>query len=729
MNAKFQRWAWPAVVALLLAAALAAAQWQRVKAIASPNALLYLLADSQRDLARLPVAFAPLSDAQEIRIGDRLAQSYVRMTADKTTDPKEAEVRLYVEQVGARLAAHAHRKLTYHFHYIPQPGFVNAFAIPGGHVYIGEGLLALMHNEDELAFVLGHEIEHIEHRHPAERLQTELALRKLPLGGLLALPVKIFEAGYTKDEEFQADREGTRLAVAAGYSPEGAIQMMETYQKLARQVLSPSQTSPSGPLEELSQVSIGILTGYFRSHPASADRIAAIRHLIAEEHWNTRQPERPLAVAYIFLAARARNALLHADYKQAAELALRSLAQQPGQPAVLATLAKAEVALGNFVPANTAYHQLVADHPAEADSIRSFVDQLATKAIEAGMYAKAESLATESLALQPGRTPAMVELGKARLGSGDFAGAAQVVHQLRKQQMSSGAADQILGYALMLGNRATDRGQFAQAAKYVSFRLEFLPGQPDLLASLAENEYYAGSFAAAAATYGKLLDSEIAANRPSSYGYVKSFSNALAAARLGQQAVTLFQNFLRHTGHLNAPGALQLQIELAGLQLMAGKAAPADLLAKRAAASPANFPPELLSRLGWWFYRAGNYRAAEKILKQAARLRPGNAGVENNLGWVELELKEEMDAAKRFALAARNTHPPLLPPLWNAPGIGRAIALWRLNRKDEALLDFQRTIDRHSSWLNPLWVKAVFTPGVAETVAQLQEAWKEQEAE
>ncbi len=729
MNAKLHRWGWSAAVALLLLAGLAAAQWQRVSARVSPNAVLYLLADSQRELVRLPVAFTPLSDAEEVRIGNRLAQRYAWMTADKATNPQEVEVRRYVEQVGARLAAHAHRKLIYHFHYIPQPGFDDAFAIPGGHVYIGEGLLALMHNEDELAFVLGHEIEHIEHRHPAERLQTELALRKIPLGGLLVLPVEVFEAGYTKDEEFQADREGTRLAVAAGYSPEGAIQMLETFQKLEQQVLPVAQTSRGGPLEELSQVSIGILTGYFRSHPASADRIAAIRRLIAEERWNAKRPERPLAVAYIFLAARARNALLRADYKQAADLASRSLAQRPDQPAVLATLAKAEMGLGDFTPANTAYPQLVADHPAEADSIRAFADQLATMALEARLYAKAEALATESLALQPSGTPAMVELGEARLGSGDLAGAAQVVRQIQKQQMSPQAADQILSYAQMLANQATHQGRFAQAADYVSFRLEFLPGQPGLLASLAENEYSAANFAAAATAYGKLLDSEIAANRPSSYEYVKDFSNALAAARLGQQGVTLFQYFLALAGHRNEADALPFQIELAGLQLMAGNAAPADSMANRMANSPASFPPELFSRLGWWFYRAGNYGTAEKILKQAARIRPGDAKVENNLGWVELEQKEESDATQRFALAGRSTYWPLSPPSWNAPGIGRAIALWRLNRKDEALREFQPAIDKLSPWLNEQWVKAVFTPGVAETAAQLREAWKKQEAE
>ena len=66
-------------------------------------------------------------------------------------------------RVGSELATHAHRMLPYKFHYIPNPNFVNAFALPGGHVYVGAGLVSLMDSEDELAALIGHEIEHIDH--------------------------------------------------------------------------------------------------------------------------------------------------------------------------------------------------------------------------------------------------------------------------------------------------------------------------------------------------------------------------------------------------------------------------------------------------------------------------------------------------------------------------------------------------------------------------------------
>ena len=126
------------------------------------------------------------------------------------------------------MAAHTHRKLPYEFHYIPHDDLVNAFSLPGGHVFIGKGLLDLMDTEDELANVLGHEIEHADLGHCAERVQIQGVVQKVPLGSLAQLPVDLFEA-VQQDQELEADREGAKLAEAAGYSAEGAISMFRKF--------------------------------------------------------------------------------------------------------------------------------------------------------------------------------------------------------------------------------------------------------------------------------------------------------------------------------------------------------------------------------------------------------------------------------------------------------------------------------------------------------------------
>src|SRR5215470_5799648 len=108
----------------------------------SANAILEIAAHAQRDLARAPMRLTRLSDDQEIKIGNELAANY-RITTEKPS-PEEQALDAYISQVGAKLAAHAHRRLPYSFHLAPEHSFINAFSLPGGPVYVGEGLLDQM---------------------------------------------------------------------------------------------------------------------------------------------------------------------------------------------------------------------------------------------------------------------------------------------------------------------------------------------------------------------------------------------------------------------------------------------------------------------------------------------------------------------------------------------------------------------------------------------------------
>jgi beta-barrel assembly-enhancing protease len=346
------RWiALTGVVALGLAAVFFS-EHRKMDVPPGPAALLYLIADTEQELTRMPVRFTRMSDEEEIRIGNQIARQYGFLRGKQERDTIEVE--RYLGQVGARVAAHAHRRLPYKFHYVPQRYFINAFAVPGGHVYVGEGLLALMDSEDELAAVVGHEIEHIDHYHCAERVQQEQALRKIPLSGLIALPAEIFEAGYSKDQELEADREGTRLAVQAGYSANGALRMFETFQRLYQEYQARAKT----PQEELSRVALDTLGGYFRSHPLTSERIAQLRQMIASEHWEL-HPERDLAVAYIFQTGQARSEFEARKYAHAEQIAMRSLQMHPGQEKALQVLAEAQFAQADFAGAAASYRRLL----------------------------------------------------------------------------------------------------------------------------------------------------------------------------------------------------------------------------------------------------------------------------------------------------------------------------------------------------------------------------------
>lgn len=261
----------------------------------SANAVVALAADAQRDLTRAPMRLTRLSDEEEIAIGNQLAQQY-SVTSTKLP-AEERALESYVQRVGNTIALHAHRRLPYTFHFLPNHALINAFSLPGGHVYMGEGLLDLMTSEDQLAAILGHEVEHIDHYHCAERVQIEAHLRKLQLGmlgTLVQIPLSVWEAGYNKNEELEADREGMRLAVLGGYSPYGAVSMFEKLSKLNREYVIHAES----PEEELSALTIQSLEGYFRSHPQPSERLAQANRLIVEEGWQDRKTQKPFRVQY-----------------------------------------------------------------------------------------------------------------------------------------------------------------------------------------------------------------------------------------------------------------------------------------------------------------------------------------------------------------------------------------------------------------------------------------------
>lgn len=261
----------------------------------SANAVVAVAADAQRDLSRVPLRLTRLSDDEEIAIGNELARRYSMSTAIMSAE--ELALDSFVRRVGSAVASHAHRGLPYSFHLLPNRSMINAFSLPGGPVYVGEGLLDLMSSEDELASVLGHEIEHIDHYHCAERVQIEARLRNLKLGvigPLVQIPLSVWEAGYNKDEELEADREGMRLAVLAGYSPYGAVTLFEKFAKLHQEYIIHAET----PEEELSQLAVQSLEGYFRSHPQPSERLAQANRLIAQEDWQDRKAQKPFRVEY-----------------------------------------------------------------------------------------------------------------------------------------------------------------------------------------------------------------------------------------------------------------------------------------------------------------------------------------------------------------------------------------------------------------------------------------------
>jgi predicted Zn-dependent protease len=178
----------------------------------------------------------------------------------------------YVDSVGQRLAKASHLpNLEWHFTVLDDPT-VNAFAMPGGYIYVTRGIIAHLNSEAQLAGVLGHEIGHVTHRHTAERL-TQQSLVGLGLGiasavsgtfgrysGAAQQALGIVFLKYSRDDENEADQLGVEYSVAAGYD---AREMPATYVMLRRVGEQAGQRMPA----------------FLSTHPDPGDRENRTREL------------------------------------------------------------------------------------------------------------------------------------------------------------------------------------------------------------------------------------------------------------------------------------------------------------------------------------------------------------------------------------------------------------------------------------------------------------------
>ena len=213
--------------------------------------------------------FNIVSTAEEVQMGEGFSQE----VAKEFEIYDNAEVAAYVDGVGQRIVKVSDRQdIDYHFAVINKDE-LNAFALPGGYIYIYTGLMKVLDDESQLAGVMAHEIGHVTARHATERLTTMYGyqlLTSLVLGEdpnfYANLVSNIFATGgflaYSRSNEYEADRLGATYARAAGYDPRG---MTELLGKLK----STGQREPS-KLEEL-----------LATHPPTSNRIERVDAIVA----------------------------------------------------------------------------------------------------------------------------------------------------------------------------------------------------------------------------------------------------------------------------------------------------------------------------------------------------------------------------------------------------------------------------------------------------------------
>ncbi|MEZ5934891.1 MAG: M48 family metalloprotease [Alphaproteobacteria bacterium] len=219
-----------------------------------------------------------MSPEQEKAVGKEQHPQILQQFGGEYDDPK---LRAYVDQIGQGLKTVSELPdLDFTFTLL-NSDVVNAFALPGGYVYISRGLLALAENEAEVAGVMAHEIGHVTARHSAQRYSRGvLAQGGVTLGAVLAgvlgggnlaktvqqagaTGAQAYLAGYSRDQEFQADDLGVRYLTRAGYDPTAMATFLE---KLGRQSDLARKLAGKEDAPDPS-------TSMFATHPRTPDRV------------------------------------------------------------------------------------------------------------------------------------------------------------------------------------------------------------------------------------------------------------------------------------------------------------------------------------------------------------------------------------------------------------------------------------------------------------------------
>ena len=219
----------------------------------------------------LTIGACSISTQQEVEMGTEYARQ-INAELPIVDDP---EVNRYINVLGDSIARLADdRSLEWNFYIVNAPE-VNAFAVPGGFVYVNRGLVERTQNLSQLAGVLGHEIAHVTERHSAEQMekaqkanvgltlaciltsicQSDAAAAAIQVGGAAVF------ASFSRSDEAEADQEAIQNVMRAGIHPAGIPEMFEI-------LIAERQRSPGG------------VEGWFSTHPLEEDRVEATRAAI-----------------------------------------------------------------------------------------------------------------------------------------------------------------------------------------------------------------------------------------------------------------------------------------------------------------------------------------------------------------------------------------------------------------------------------------------------------------
>lgn len=375
---------------------------------------------------------------------------------------RDPEVVRYVGGIGDRVVAGlGPQPFDYHF-FIIRDAKVNAFAVPGGYIYVHSGLLQRIRNDDELAGVLGHEIAHVHAHHLARQqengewlgyaqLLAALASLVQPAAGAAALgAASTAKLQYSRELEQEADYMGARSVQQSGFSPEG---MLDFFQRLWEDERRTTTAAPP----------------YLLSHPLTEERLNRLEAVLRKSGWNaTPRPSPSAALERARFLARVRT--------EPAEEVLREYRErvrsEPASAEARVQLGSALLETGAYESARVTLEQ--ARTLGAADTDRDLGRALLRLRDAAG----ARDLLARAVGRHPDDAVACYEYGRALESLGDTPGALAALRQAVALAPDLEDAQQQLG--LLLGRNGDAGEGYYHLGKALLLRGEYTQAQTQL---------------------------------------------------------------------------------------------------------------------------------------------------------------------------------------------------------------------------------------------------------
>jgi predicted Zn-dependent protease len=351
---------------------------------------------------------SPPSEDEETKI----SREFRREAKKQFKFANHPEVERYVDRIGRRILA-ATGPLSYDYRFfVVEEAELNAFAVPGGSIYVFTGLIERVKSTDELAGVLGHEIVHVKGRHMARSSGPD-ATSLLSLLGMVLMArsgsgaqaagvvgqaiAAVRQAAYSRQLELESDTLGTRYMAAAGYDPKGAIGFLKTL----------DQERALNPID---------VPAYILSHPITQERVANAELVVKSLGVTQARLDDPVALKKVQMIIRMARPTRDSSVSEYEKL----VQQNPASADSLHLLAFAQQQVDDLVAAKRNYEkarQLQPDNPGLQRDLGSLLSQT-------GDFVAARVAFDRALALEPNEPLTYLYLGEMLEKSGDLASAA-----------------------------------------------------------------------------------------------------------------------------------------------------------------------------------------------------------------------------------------------------------------------------------------------------------------